>query len=591
MSEQSPKQPVLETPDLTSAISRVYDVALDPARLETLLDHWEKALGPLRQSVGLNTPLLQADPEILAHFDRASAFLDRVAQDHDVARDTHEALLAHLGKTAGLVFGAGGTVVAVNETGAQGLGVQPGDRVEDLALPAEDIEALRDCLLGLLSGYGRDSALLRLQSVADGQVLVLRLQRCQTGDGAPAVLAATSLLVWPEGFELLLREAFDLTCAETDIIAALVRGLSLSEIAASRKRALNTVRVQMRAILMKTETHSQVELLRLVLSMMDLADLTERVDPGPRQVSRGQGGLEERPYQSITTLDGRRLDYLILGNPQGRPVLYLPTDYAFLRWPASMEADAAARGMKVIVPVRAGYGYSDPLPERQDYDAALVRDVLSILDHLRVPQCPIVSYGCDSFYAVQLARAETARFSAIVACAGVLPMTRREQIERMDKWYRFIIASARYTPHLLPFMVKAGFALARRIGKRAFMHAIHAQSPADLQVFEQEEVYDALVVGSDAALTESFSAHAAFTRQILGRQNSDWSEDVAQLRGRVHVTFLHGVEDPQVPRATALEFRAQHDWIDFREYLDCGQLVLFAHWRDVLDLLEPHLAR
>ena len=254
-----------------------------------------------------------------------------------------------------------------------------------------------------------------------------------------------------------------------------------------------------------------------------------------------------------------------------------------------MEADAAARGMRVIVPVRAGYGYSDPLPQRQDYDAALVRDVLQILDELNVESCPVISFGSDSFYAVQLARANPARFTAIIACAGVLPITRREQIERMDKWYRFIIAGVRYTPHLVPFMVKAGFALARRIGKRGFIHAIYGKSDADLKTFEQAEVFDAMVIGSEAALTDTFSAHDAFTRQILGRQNTDWSEDVARLSGQLPVFFLHGVQDPQVPVATLNEFRAEHEWIDFRLYPDCGQLVLFAKWRDVLDLAERFL--
>ena len=576
-------------PDLQATISRVYDVALDPARLEHLLDHWEDTLAPLRENVGLNAHLLLDDAEFQEHFERASAFLDRLGQESRSPVEDYEAILAPLGKTAGFVLGSAGQVLALNAAAREGLGLRLGDRVEDLPLPDVDGRALQESLVGLISSHGPGAAMLRLQGLRDGQVLVLRLQRCKGPGGKTLVLAATSLLHWPAGFETLLRDAFELTSAETDIIAALVKGLSLAEIAAQRGRSLNTVRVQMRAILMKTETHSQVELLRLVMSMMDMADLTARANPGPRQVSRGEGRLPERAYHSLTTFDGRRLDYLMLGDEAGRSVLYMPTDYALLRWPASMEAEAAARGMRVIVPVRAGYGYSDPLPQRQDYDAALVRDVLQILDELNVESCPVISFGSDSFYAVQLARANPARFTAIIACAGVLPITRREQIERMDKWYRFIIAGARYTPHLLPFMVKAGFALARRIGKRGFIHAIYGKSDADLKTFEQAEVFDAMVIGSEAALTDTFSAHDAFTRQILGRQNTDWSEDVARLSGQLPVFFLHGVQDPQVPVATLNEFRAEHEWIDFRLYPDCGQLVLFAKWRDVLDLAERFL--
>ena len=41
----------LSDADRAAAIDRLYDVALDPARYEALLDHWESAIGPLRAHV------------------------------------------------------------------------------------------------------------------------------------------------------------------------------------------------------------------------------------------------------------------------------------------------------------------------------------------------------------------------------------------------------------------------------------------------------------------------------------------------------------------------------------------------------------
>ena len=176
--------------------------------------------------------------------------------------------------------------------------------------------------------------------------------------------------------------------------------------------------------------------------------------------------------------------------------------------------------------------------------------------------------------------------TALVACAGVLPLTRREQFERMEKWHRFILAGAKYTPHLLPFMVKAGFLLARKIGKRGFVHAVYGQSPADVDTFENPDVFEAMVTGSEVALSEDHSAHAAFSTQLLGRQQTDWSEDLERLRGRLPVIFMNGLQDPQVPEATLREFQAEYDWIDYRIYADAGQLVFFRHWRDVLDVIS-----
>ncbi|GAB1362592.1 hypothetical protein MASR1M32_18280 [Rhodobacter sp.] len=54
-------------------VERLYDVALDPIKLEQLLRVWEDRAAPLRHGQGI--PL--EDPEIEAHMQRATVFLDR----------------------------------------------------------------------------------------------------------------------------------------------------------------------------------------------------------------------------------------------------------------------------------------------------------------------------------------------------------------------------------------------------------------------------------------------------------------------------------------------------------------------------------
>jgi hypothetical protein len=212
---------------------------------------------------------------------------------------------------------------------------------------------------------------------------------------------------------------------------------------------------------------------------------------------------------------------------------------------------------------------------------------MQILEAEKVKHCPIITLGSDFYYAVQLAKLFPETFTGTVACGGVLPMTRTEQYERMDKWHRFILAGAKYTPHLLPFMVKAGFLLARKIGKRGFIHAVYGNSPADVETFEDPEVFEAIVTGSEVALSETHSAHDSFSRMLLGPQIGDWSADLEAVKDQMPVIFLNGTQDPQVPVATLEEFKCEYDWIDYRIYDDAGQLIFFRHWRDALDLLPP----
>ena len=226
----------------------------------------------------------------------------------------------------------------------------------------EDIESIRVAARSLLVDASDKTAVLRLRSREKGHFVVVRLQEVQVGDRGAFVLAASSEVSCPDGFEDILKRAFDLTGAEAKVVQSLVECCSVKEIAEQRGRSVDTVRAQIKSILSKTETKSQIELVRLALSVMDMSNLTIKADPGPRIVSRGYATLEERPFQTLITPDGRRLDYLVLGDLHGTPILFLPLDYGLVRWPASAEAEAQARGLRIIVPVRAGYGQSDMVP-------------------------------------------------------------------------------------------------------------------------------------------------------------------------------------------------------------------------------------
>ena len=575
--------------DRNEAIDRLYDVALDPERYETLLDVWESAVSPLRADADFSTPRLLDDPMIAGHFERAGTFLDRVEMNNP--SDELESILAPFGKVSAFVLDDQLSVKVANAAATDRLSLTKGANLGDLAVNAEDIGGIKKTVFSLLAGTLKDTAILRVRSTEKGHFVVLRLQLCQSASGKPFVLAASSEVGWPEGFNDILRRAFDLTSTEADVVQSLVECCSVKEIAAQRGRSIDTVRVQIKSILSKTETRSQVELIRLALSVMDMANLTLDANMEPRLISKGYETLKPLSFQSLTTEDERRLDYLVLGDPAGQPVLFLPLDYGLIRWPASAEAEAANRGWRIIVPVRAGYGRSDPLKKNAPIDEAVLTDTLQILAAENVTRCPIVSLGSDSYYGFQLARLYPEMFTALIACGGVLPMTRKEQFERMEKWHRFILAGAKYTPHLLPFMVKAGFLLARKIGKRGFLHAVYGNSPADVATFEDPEVFEALVTGSEVALSETHSAHDSFSKMLLGAQNGDWSADVDAVKGQLPVIFLNGADDPQVPAKTLEDFKTDHDWIDFRFYDDCGQLLFFRKWGEVLAILEKFLIK
>ena len=63
-----------------------------------------------------------------------------------------------------------------------------------------------------------------------------------------------------------LRETYDLTAAEADILVRLVEGKSISEIALARSVTRDTVRAQLKALMKKMRTRRQADLIRFVLT-------------------------------------------------------------------------------------------------------------------------------------------------------------------------------------------------------------------------------------------------------------------------------------------------------------------------------------
>jgi pimeloyl-ACP methyl ester carboxylesterase/DNA-binding CsgD family transcriptional regulator len=425
---------------------------------------------------------------------------------------------------------------------------------------------------------------LRIRSSITGSPVIVRVGPVEGETAKPLALVMSTELVWPEGFEATVQEAFGLTLAEVEIVRGITLGLPVKDIAEARGRSAETVRTQLRSILAKTEAHSQSELVRVVLGLMDMALMPS--EEAPAQARRGN--LEPLVYQYVKAPDGRRLEFIEFGNPAGRPVLYMHLDFGFIRWPASAERAARQRNLRVVVPVRAGYGRSDPHPKGVDHLDGVTADYLAILDWLGIRRVAVLALGADLRFALAVAAARPGLVGGILGCAAQLPLQTAAQYDRMDKWQRFILANARYAPKILPFLVQAGFSLARRMGKEKFFAQVNGGSAADMEAFARPEVREALLAGSEVTLSEKILAHHAFARECIGSER-DWSALVHAAV--VPVVLLQGDQDPQTPAQTIRELMGNYPHLDVRFVPKAGQLLFFAEWPMALDVLERFLPR
>jgi pimeloyl-ACP methyl ester carboxylesterase/DNA-binding CsgD family transcriptional regulator len=565
-------------------IEHLYEVAMDPLRYEDLLDRWESMIKPIRK--GANGTLVNSDlnAEFAAHFTRAAKFLEHLED-----ADSPPGRLDQIYKTAAFLVNRNLGFVEVNDAAKTLFSINRESALSDLPIDKNDLPKLEAEISRVIRSNTSNPVVYRVENSGTGRSIVFQFQKICPDDGPPVVVAITSEINWPTEFDALLKSAFDLTATEAGIMRALAESQSLREIAASRDRSVETVRAQLRSVLSKTETHTQAELVRLTFSMMDIASYT--MDAATRIETRSTGfeTLETRPFRQVTLRDGRIMEYLVLGDPAGRPVVFLPQDYGLVRWPASAEAKARRDGIRVISIVRAGYGNSSPLPKKAHVGNTVAGDIADLLTDLGIEECPFLTLGPDSYHAFRFHDNFPNRVSAIIACAGTFPLENAEQYERMHKWHRFILAGARYTPHLLPFMVKAGFLLARKLGKRGFIHAIFGESDADVATFENSEVFEAIVCGSEVCLSDTFTAHKMFSAEVIDQEGSNWGHLIHAASAAIPVHYINGEHDPQVPIETLREMQQQYSDIRYTVYDDGGQLIFFLKWNDVLGVLENYL--
>jgi len=121
------------------------------------------------------------------------------------------------------------------------------------------------------------------------------------------------------------------------------------------------------------------------------------------------------------------------------------------------------------------------------------------------------------------------------------------------------------------------------------VHSVFGDSQADLETFEDPEVFEAMITGSEICLSETHNAHDAFSRQALYEHSDAANETVQKSEGRFPFISFNGTQDPGVHEDTVHEFAADYPWIDFRVYSDAGQLLFFRHWRDVVETAKKFL--
>ena len=242
---------------------------------------------------------------------------------------------------------------------------------------------------------------------------------------------------------------------------------------------------------------------------------------------------------------GRQLEVLATGPETGLPlVMHNGTPVGLVAYPPMAEA-AAARGLRMVMCARPGYGESTPRPGRLVAD--VTQDVAAVLDELGAPHFVTVGWSGGGPHALACAARLPGRCLAAASMAGVAPY----RAEGLD-WLAGMGAEN---------VTEFGAAVA---GEGPLTGYLDTEA-AGLATITGAEVADGLgdlVSAADkAAATGEFadyvaaSFRAAVRGGIAGWRDddlafvADWGFTMAEAGAGAPVAVWQGDQDMMVPRA------------------------------------------
>ena len=247
---------------------------------------------------------------------------------------------------------------------------------------------------------------------------------------------------------------------------------------------------------------------------------------------------------------------------------------------ARCEKSLKQRNIRLIAPTRPNFGGSEPDGGPKGAPDRFARDLEAILDTLGIERCPLFGHMAGSVYAFAAAVHLGERVTGILNVSGGVPILSRRQFAVMTPRQRIVAYTARYTPTLLPVILRAGIALLDSGGDHAFMKALYEATPVDYRVAIRPDVFAILSGGYRFTVRQGHGAFEIDSRQVT----TDWSHYVEA--STVPVTLVHGRHDPVVRIGTVRDFAARYPQrTRLVEVEDEGQLLFYARPDIVLDAL------
>ncbi|GEM_PF-2233794 len=381
----------------------------------------------------------------------------------------------------------------------------------------------------------------------------------------------------------ILSETYTLTQAEARLLKHLLNGChSLSEIANKQRISKHTVRSQLKSILEKTNTHSQTELIKMVLTgpaalIGARASTPVNISLSEPEANFSKNMSETPQTKGIRLMDGRWMEFTEFGDRHGTPLIH------FHGWLHSKEklhpysTFAETHGLRVIVPERPGHGCSDPQHEHS-LSHYCKRDIQQLASHLGIDSFYVTGDGEGGPYALACAATLTDRVKR-AATTGCMPDPRFEHLENLLPFDRRLQILARSTPKsiLYPFSKIILKALKKNNSYFELMASDFYES--DRAIVSSDEHKKIFKESMNNVTSSNIDGIVADYYLRL----KDWDFNPEDIKTEVHI--WHGIHDCFSNIDSAKDIAAAIPNCKSHFLEENGHYIFISHWDEILSAL------
>ncbi len=548
-------------------VQLTYATIAEPEKFHDLIVLWERCL----TTHILADETVTDDTEFTAHLNSALQIFDRIGRlqrDQDRARKLLESF-----SVPALICNSDRHVLYTNDRLADWLG--DGDLLELLA----DSE-LGDQIAGW--GQGKTVAFAHAPGGGGGADMAFVTELPDALKGATE-FGRCFLVVFNEIGEdsevwQAIQAKYRFTQAETAVLIELARGRKADEIARLRDVSINTIRAHIRALLEKSGSQTQNDLVRSSVFLLSQYQSLRLVSRALYPAREGAEQVESR----LILPSGRMLSYREFGAPGGRPVLYLHGMMGGPDLPEQVKTDAQRRGIRILAPSRPGFGRSDTIPAT---DMELVRqscrDLVAFLDALSIRRVFVIGNLSAVGIAVNFADRFPDRCVGVIN-AGYSGVVTDELIDGMTTMSRAFARTYQRSRTAIRFLTRAAIASVDFLGANRMMQRHLGASPVDLDFCMRSGCFPVMSDGLRHAIAQGGDAFIKDGYLAV----TDWSEVIRRLDGRVWIGAILGEQDRIAPHALIRPRLAELPHYEVEFFPEAGQLVLFQEWRKVMDRID-----